>query len=410
VGFSYDPARDWAAAGVASFEGLQSPFLITTVRASEQLANSPIAGDVLRGLSGVGMVGIGLIPTEPRQILSTRPLFAPSSFDGLRLRIINNPETRALFAALHARPVQGVSAGQLSGLLGARSIEAVETSALPIVSNSYNAEAPYLSSYAVAPKFETIVATRAAWAALTASQQAAIRLAAKDTVANSQALPDRETAELTGLCQGGLVLDEPSHAQFTTLVRAAKRATPPSAQVAAMMHLIGSAIPGTGPRSMALPPPTGCHVAHSVAQAHSLHSLGAHYGSSRTGGPTIPPGTYVTTNTAAEFAAGDVTSAEFDKSMTEITTLYPDGNLKQIQRPTNPHQPRTATNGYYDYGGHYVVNGNDVTFFWDRRALLLPETLRWSYYNGQLSFSIIHVEGDSAGVVQYIDHPWRKVG
>jgi hypothetical protein len=74
-----------------------------------------------------------------------------------------------------------------------------------------------------------------------------------------------------------------------------------------------------------------------------------------------------------------------------------------------PHLPRTAVDGYYDVGGQYVVMGNQVTFFWPRSTGLTPETLRWSYYRGQLTFTVVHVEGDSAGVVQYEDHPWRKV-
>src|ERR1700685_533249 len=34
VGFSYQPARDFAAAGVPGFQALDAPFLVTTIRAS----------------------------------------------------------------------------------------------------------------------------------------------------------------------------------------------------------------------------------------------------------------------------------------------------------------------------------------------------------------------------------------
>ena len=117
AGFSYQPARDFAAAGVPGFQALDAPFLVTTVRASEQLAASPLASTVLGQLSSLGLVGIGLIPAEPRQILSTRPLIAPSAFAGIRLRITDNPETAALAAAIGARAVQGKSASQVRGLL-----------------------------------------------------------------------------------------------------------------------------------------------------------------------------------------------------------------------------------------------------------------------------------------------------
>lgn len=74
VGFSYQPARDWSAAGVPGFQALDTPFLVTTVTATEDLAASPVAAAVLRQLTPLGLVGIGLIPNEPRQFLSTRPL------------------------------------------------------------------------------------------------------------------------------------------------------------------------------------------------------------------------------------------------------------------------------------------------------------------------------------------------
>ena len=194
--FSYQPARDFAAAGVPGFQALDAPFLVTTVRVSERLAASPLARTILSQLSSLGLVGIGLIPAEPRQILSTRPLIAPSAFGGIRLRISDNPETAALATAIGARAVQDVSAGQVRGMLQSGSVAGVETSPDYILDNSYNADASYLTSYAVIPKFETIVATRAAWRALTAPQQAAIRQAAADTLAHARQLPVRESQEL----------------------------------------------------------------------------------------------------------------------------------------------------------------------------------------------------------------------
>ena len=38
-----------------------------------------------------------------------------------------------------------------------------------------------------------------------------------------------------------------------------------------------------------------------------------------------------------------------------------------------------------------------------------PEIVRWSYYDGQLTFRIVSV-GDPEGRIIYTVHPWRKVG
>jgi hypothetical protein len=86
---------------------------VTIVQATEKLATSPVAGALLRQLTPLGLVGLGLIPNEPRQFLSTRPLIAPPDFGGARLRINDSPETPALATAIGGDPVQGVASTQV---------------------------------------------------------------------------------------------------------------------------------------------------------------------------------------------------------------------------------------------------------------------------------------------------------
>jgi|HubBroStandDraft_6_1064221.scaffolds.fasta_scaffold14460_3 TRAP-type C4-dicarboxylate transport system substrate-binding protein len=399
VGFSYQPARDWAAAGVAGFQALDTPFLVTTVQASEALAASPVAAALLGQLSRLGLVGIGLIPTQPRQVLSTRPLITPAAFDGISVRINDNPLTAALVRALGAHPVEGKSALETGDMLRSNLV-GVETSPQYVLDNSYNAEAPYLTSYAILPKFETIVASRSAWQALTAAQQAAIRQAAADTLVHARQVPAREEQQLAGLCSSGLVLDAPSPGQLAGLAGEAAAAAPGGAQVTATTQMIKAAVPGTGPQPYAVPPPPQCRTATTAAQAIALHNLSVN-GTSGHQGATIPPGTYVTTDTTADFAADGVYGSDWDTPVTYTWHLYPNGTVYQTQQPDYPDQP---------FGrGRYVVKGDEVTFIWDEYMGLTPETVRWSYYDGQLTFTIVNVQ-DNGSRVTYTAHPWRKVG
>jgi TRAP-type C4-dicarboxylate transport system substrate-binding protein len=241
VGFSFQPARDWAAARLPGFEALDAPFLVTTVRASDLLAASPVAAALLRELSSLGLVGLGMVPSEPRQILATRPLLAPAAFRGTRVRITDNPQTAALMTAIGSRPVQGLSANQVGGLLRSGSLTGVEGGAYYMLANSYNAEAPYLTSYALFPKFDTLVATRRAWMALTTAQRAAVRQAIAATLAHARTvLPGNESRDLAELCTNGVVLDEPSSAQLAALAREAAEA-PANVQVSATMRMIRAA-------------------------------------------------------------------------------------------------------------------------------------------------------------------------
>jgi TRAP-type C4-dicarboxylate transport system substrate-binding protein len=400
VGFSYQSARDWAAAGVAGFQALDTPFLVTTLAASEALAASPVAAALLGQLSPLGLVGIGLIPAEPRQFLSARPLIAPSAFDGISLRIIDNPQTAALVGALGAHPVQGKSASQVGDLLRSGSIAGAETSPQQVLENSYNAEAPYLTSYAIIPKFETIVASRRAWLALTAAQQAAIRQAAADTVVNARQVPAREQQELFDMCGTGLVLDEPSPAQLAVLAGRAASTAPAGAAAAAMTRMIRADVLGTGPQPSAVPPPSQCRIASTAAQAIALHNLSVPGGSAPQGA-TIPPGTYVTTDTVADFVNGGQYGPDWQTTITFILYLYPDGTVLESQRPNYPDQGVGR--------GRYVVKGDEVTFIWDSGTGLTPQTLRWSYYDGQLTFAIESVQDIGSRII-FTAHPWRKVG
>jgi hypothetical protein len=112
---------------------------------------------------------------------------------------------------------------------------------------------------------------------------------------------------------------------------------------------------------------------------------------------TIPPGVYVTTDTVADFRAGGQVGAEWNTAQTFTLTLYANGFVVQTQEP----DPGEAT-------GNYVVNGDEVTFTWPGYGLT-PETVRWSYLNGLLTFTVVDVQDGGSRII-YSAHPWRKVG
>jgi TRAP-type C4-dicarboxylate transport system substrate-binding protein len=401
VGFAYQPARDWAAVGVPGFQALMAPFAVTTVAASQRVAASPVAATVLGQLPKYGAVGVGLIAGEPRQILSVRPLFTQAQFAGQKIRIVDNPQAAALVTALGARPVQRLKSNEVTSRLRAGSVTAVETSPFYIAENAYQNVAPYLTSYAVFAKFETLVASTKAWAALSPADQAAMKQAAADTRRHSGQLATRENGKLTPLCQQGVVLDRPTAAQLGALARSTATAGPASAAAAAVERQI-RALPGTGAQPAATPRPAGCRVAGAPATATAIHQVltpaFAHQG-----GGKIPPGTYVVTDTVADFQAGGQYGSDWEKDITFTTYLHADGTLRVTQAPD-----------YQDQGpvsGHYVVKGNEVTFFLSQptASWSATEKVRWSYFDGQLTFAIVDVADTSSRVI-YTAHPWRKTG
>jgi hypothetical protein len=147
--------------------------------------------------------------------------------------------------------------------------------------------------------------------------------------------------------------------------------------------------------------PAGCRVAGDEASAAAIHQVltpaFAHQG-----GGKIPPGTYVTTDTVADWQAGGQYGDDWNTAITYTTVIRADGTLRETQAPDPPDQGPVS--------GHYVVKGDEVTFFVSQPTgnWSATEKVRWSYFDGQLTFAIVDVADTSSRVI-YTAHPWRKV-
>ena len=117
----------------------------------------------------------------------------------------------------------------------------------------------------------------------------------------------------------------------------------------------------------------------------------------------LPEGTYVTSVMPGDRdTAGD-------------SYIGPEGGLKWTMRlkdgkwtrTTDPVLPGTV--GDVDGAGTYEVSGNEVTFRYThpRVDATAPEVLRWSYYDGRLSFKPVRIIDRGMRVV-YSAHPWHK--
>jgi hypothetical protein len=107
----------------------------------------------------------------------------------------------------------------------------------------------------------------------------------------------------------------------------------------------------------------------------------------------------VTTLTADDFQgfAGNVA----DQVGTYTITLR-DGHFRAVLTPARKSQPP----GF----GTYTIRGDELTLFFQSPGQLpgVRETVRPSYYHGELSFTIVSV-ADPAGEAFYTAHPWRKI-
>jgi TRAP-type C4-dicarboxylate transport system substrate-binding protein len=404
IDFAYIPSRDWAATGDPGFRALQSPFEITTTQASVTLAGGSVAADLLDGMGRYDVVGLGLVPAEPRRLVTKNPLLTTADLNGSRIRISDSDQTASLISALRGQPVQGMTAGQAHEALEGEGLDGVETAPVYIGENSYNVRAPYLTSFALIPKFEIIAASKTAWAKLATPDRQALQAAAAQTVASaSERVTLDESRELSQLCASGLVVVRPAADALHQMADAAAAAAPSDAPTRLALANIAAAVPGLGPQADASAVPSACQVATTAEQARTLHTpsqTGNAASSSAAPGVSIPPGTYELTVTKEQMAAAGLNDVDWRADITFTWTIEADGTFLQTQQPDYPDQGPLP--------GRYVVSGDRlaITYGFTPTGTPGPVTMRWSFNQGLLTFSDISASGPDKLLYSL---PWRKI-
>jgi hypothetical protein len=106
----------------------------------------------------------------------------------------------------------------------------------------------------------------------------------------------------------------------------------------------------------------------------------------------FPTGTFLTKITVKDLVAAGLSTSD---AHWETLTFRSDGTFRDVWfHPTQPNQE--------PLNGHYIVKGNAL------RLIPTPDSVRWSYANGRLTFAIIKVPDPLARLV-YTAHPWQKI-
>lgn len=399
------PSRDWAATGDPGFVALQSPFVVASTMATTTLAPSDIARNLLKGMAAYGAVGLGLIPGEPRRLLTREPVIDKSDLFGLRIRVSDSPQTTALLSALGADPVQGMTAAEVREALRTGTLDGAEMAPVYLGGNGYNLSAPYLSSFALIPKFEVLAASSEAWERLSVRDRDAVSSAAAETVQwEAGRLAGDEAGELSVLCGNGLVVVAPSSSSLSAW--RAEAAPHEDVAVDAVLRHIATFVLHAAPTDDASALPPSCPMATSADQAHAIHRAaqpGTNPASAPTHGATIRPGTYQEMVTAEQLAAAGLSGPDFSHDLVYTWVFHPDGTFEETQAPDYPDQGRQS--------GWYAIEGNRLTMTYAPGSdgiALPPERAQWSFYDGTLTFS--HIEAQDAGSTPLYEQPWRKIG
>lgn len=387
--FGLLPARAWAPAGVKAFDALLAPFVLGTYEVARAAVAGPAGRDLKRALARAGLVGLELVPAELRRVLSARPLSAPDAFAGLRLRISDNPTAAAAVRALGARPVQLLTAAHTAEGLRSRRLDGVETAPMFAITNDYGRFAPNVTAFALYDRVDTLVAAPSAWGRLSASEQSALRAAARDTVAFAATLDQRDARDLAQLCRGGARVTAIGEQQLDAIAEATKPLLASLHRDPAIGPILTEleATPGAGPRLLWIP-------ADCTRPAAPAQDAGA--------GATVPDGVYQVRTTVADLHRYGLYGRDWSKPILWTIELR-NGRFHFSQQPDYP----DAGPG----SGTFTVKGDVARFRILKPAVDAnpPWTARWSYYKGVLTWVPIDI-ADPGQRAFWGSHPWRKVG
>lgn len=196
------PARDWRDLGVTSFDALVAPLTVDSLALQQKVLASEVPDDMLKGLSRLGLAGIGMLPGPMRRPDGiSRPLLGPADYRGARLgyspSAVGDRSLRALGALPVPTPFDGSPVDAFDG---------IELQVSGVAGNQYNSVHTITTNVNLWPRTLVIVAGPRAVHRLSAGQLAVLHTAARAALTPSTARQIADDIEGTApLCNSGTV-------------------------------------------------------------------------------------------------------------------------------------------------------------------------------------------------------------
>jgi TRAP-type C4-dicarboxylate transport system substrate-binding protein len=210
--------RPWHGKGVTSFDALMAPFLIDSYALQAAVIESGLEQEMLAGLDGTGLVGLGILPGPLRRVATAEGGFrAPSDLRGKVVGIQDSVIAAMTFEAF------GGSAKAIPGGSALGAVDAVEQQLGSIVGNRYHKDLPHVTvDLALWPRPVILFANKARFDSLPDEQKTALRGVAKQLLTSTTAaLESEDAAALANLCEDGadiVVAGHDATAAFVTAV------------------------------------------------------------------------------------------------------------------------------------------------------------------------------------------------
>jgi TRAP-type C4-dicarboxylate transport system substrate-binding protein len=207
---------------VNSFQALTAPMLIDSYALESAVIESGITEQMMRGLHGLGVAGLGVLPDSLRKPAGVSgPIVSPADWRGITFGTLSSNGQAEAIRALGATP-EHVHRNEREERLRNGTLQGFETSVWIHQHNpALTPLAPYMTSNVTLwPQMDVLLANPARLEALTDEQRGWLKEAARDAAARSAVLAATDGRALTDSCMGGARFAEASDADLAALRRA----------------------------------------------------------------------------------------------------------------------------------------------------------------------------------------------
>jgi TRAP-type C4-dicarboxylate transport system substrate-binding protein len=333
-------ARVFDTIGVTSFQALQAPMLIDSYALEQAVVTSELPGQMLQGLTKVGVRGLGVLGDGLRQPIAVKhPVLGVGDWRGITFGTAKSQVQAEAIRALGATPMEIFRRSRNQALL-AGSIGGFEMNLQLYEHNVAPPRAPYVTANVTLwPLLDVLLANPSRLARLTGQQHGWLEQAAEDAVGRSAALTEGANRDAQGLrnaCQSGARFATASQADLAALrkalapVYASLEQDPQTKAFIQRIQALKQSTPAAAPLAI----PAGCTGKATEQPAQRSGTV-----------PAALNGTYRYVLTKEEARKGG--EADLSEYPSVVTATLKDGHMDK-----GPGEPGTT----------YTVNGDRLTF------------------------------------------------
>jgi TRAP-type C4-dicarboxylate transport system substrate-binding protein len=204
--------------GVTSFGALQAPMLIDSYALEQAVVASDIPGQMMQGLTKVGVRGLGVLADGMRKPIAVKqPMLGLGDWRGIIFGTVKSQGQAQAIRSLGATPMEVFRRSRNEALKDG-TLQGFEMNLLLYARNALANRAPYVTANVnLWPQMDVLLANPGRLGTLTEQERGWLRQSAQDAAARSTSLANRDAQSVRSTCQAGARFATASLADLASL-------------------------------------------------------------------------------------------------------------------------------------------------------------------------------------------------